>query len=199
MKLLLFSDVHCNEDVCRALVRRAAEADVVVAAGDIATMRAGLKPAIALLAAIDKPAILVPGNSESADELAEACRGWPGARVLHGSGTEVGGIAFYGVGGGIPVTPFGSWSYDFSEDEAAQLLAGCPTGGVLVTHSPPKGVCDLATSGAHYGSRAVRRAIEERAPVLAVCGHIHEAAGKPETLGVTTVINAGPGGVYWEI
>lgn len=199
MKLLLFSDLHCDEKLCRLMVEQANTVDIVVGAGDIAHMRRGLEDAIGVLAAIDKPAVLVPGNSESCEELEAACRAWPSAHVLHGSGTEVEGIAFYGVGGAIPVTPFGDWSYDFSERRGAELLAGCPDGAVLVTHSPPKGTADLSALGVHLGSEAVLQAIVARKPVLAVCGHIHEAAGRSHTLGDTTVISAGPKGVIWEL
>ena len=43
--------------------------------------------------------------------------------MLHGSGVGIGGVEFFGIGGGIPTTPFGAWSYDFTENEAAELLA----------------------------------------------------------------------------
>ena len=83
---------------------------------------------------------MVPGNSESTEELMQACRSWKSAHVLHGSYTTIEGVTFFGIGGGISITPFGSWSYDFSEDEARDLLRDCPSGGVLVSHSPPWGL-----------------------------------------------------------
>lgn len=198
-QLLLFSDVHNDLDACRALVSRAPAADVVVGAGDVAVMRRRLQPTIDCLSAIDTPTVLVPGNAESAEELAGACRDWPAARVLHGDGATVEGISFYGIGGGIPVTPFGSWSYDFSEAEAETLLADCPDGAVLVSHSPPKGVVDRDSSGRSLGSTAVRDAIEETAPRLTVCGHIHGSWGETGTLAGTPVVNAGPKGMLWEV
>jgi len=197
--LLLFSDVHSDHDACRRLVRRAPQADVVVGAGDFCTMRRGLEAVIDVLAAIDTPTVLVPGNAESAEELRAACDGWPAAHVLHGSGATVGGVPFFGLGGGIPVTPFGAWSYDFTEDEAEALLADCPTGGVLVSHSPPQGLVDRDSSGRHLGSAAVRSAIATKAPRLVVCGHIHGSWGKQAALGVTTVVNAGPAGQMYEL
>ena len=48
---------------------------------------------------------------------------------------------------GIPVTPFGKWSYDFDEVQAADLLDACPAGAVLVVHSPPLDTVDHDTSG----------------------------------------------------
>jgi Icc-related predicted phosphoesterase len=199
MKLLLFSDLHRDTETARQFVEQARHADVVVGAGDFANIRRGLDQIMAVLRAITQPFVMVPGNSESDDELRQVCQSWPNAHVLHGSGTMIEGIEFYGLGGGIPVTPFGAWSFDFTEAEAEQLLAACPSTGVLVAHSPPQGILDRSSRGESLGSVAIRRAIEQRRLQLVVCGHIHFSAGQQATLGQTTVINAGPDGMVWEL
>lgn len=199
MKLLLFSDVHRNLRAISKLVELAEQVDIVIGAGDFGSVRRGLDETIQALQLIDKPTVVVPGNSESEPELAEACQIWSQAHVLHGSGTTVHGIDFWGVGGGIPVTPFGSWSYDFTEAQAKALLADCPSHGILVTHSPPKGVVDVSSTGRSLGSTAIREAIIAKQPRLVVCGHIHDSAGQQAKLGQTVVINAGPAGIIWEI
>jgi uncharacterized protein len=96
--------------------------------------------------------VLVAGNNEFTEELTQACRDWPQAQVLHGSAVTIAGMVFFGLGGGIPVTPFGSWSYDFTEEQATALLDGCPKGCVLVNHSPPKGAVDV-DSGGRFSTR----------------------------------------------
>ncbi|MGD2269225.1 MAG: metallophosphoesterase family protein [Desulfobacterales bacterium] len=126
MKLLVFSDIHSDTGAASNLVQRSADVDVVVGAGDFCTARRGLDEIIKALIEIRKPAVLVPGNSESYEELRVACQYWASANVLHGTQTVIDGTSFYGIGGGIPVTPFGSWSFDFSEDEAIELLRDCP-------------------------------------------------------------------------
>lgn len=193
--LLLFSDVHGDETACRRLVDRAEEVDVVVGAGDFCVMRRNLQAPIDTLSAIDTPTVLVPGNAESEEELREACADWEAAHVLHGSGCTCAGLSFYGIGGGIPVTPFGPWSYDFSEGEAETMLADCPEGAVLVSHSPPDGAVDRDSKGKSLGSEAVGSVIEEKTPVLTVCGHIHGSWGQEEVLASTPVVNAGPDGI----
>ncbi len=198
-RLLLFSDVHADLSACRSLVDRAADADVVVGAGDFCRMRRNLQRPIDALSAIDTPTVLVPGNAETEDELEEACAGWGSAHVLHGSGCTIDGLDFYGLGGGVPITPFGAWSYDLSEEEAEDLLADCPEEAVLVSHSPPKGVVDRDSSGQSLGSTAVRDAIEETQPALTVCGHIHGSWEQEGTLASTPVVNAGPGGLFWNV
>ncbi len=195
MKLLLCSDVHCDHQAARALVRRSADADVLVVAGDLAVMRQGLQPVVDILSTAACPAVLVPGNGESVDELAHACRGWDGAHVLHGSGCEVDGVRFWGLGGAVPVTPFGEWSYDFTEDEARALLADCPTDAVLVAHSPPHGHVDQAREGEHLGSQAVVETVEAKQPRLVVCGHIHACWEQESTAHGVRIVNAGPRGV----
>ena len=201
MKLLLFSDVHGDLDACRDLVDRAADADVVVGAGDFCVARRNLAAPIETLSAIDTPTVLVPGNAETEDEMAAqvSATGWDEAHVLHGDGVTIDGQSFFGIGGGIPITPFGPWSYDFSEAEARDLLAACPEGAVLVSHSPPKNAVDRDSKDQSLGSTAVRAAIEETRPVLTVCGHIHGSWGEAAEIGTTSVVNAGPGGIAWTL
>jgi Icc-related predicted phosphoesterase len=173
----------------------ARDADVVVAAGDFGSLHRGVAELIDMLVVIETPTVLVPGNNETDDALREACRGWKAATVLHGEGTEVGGVPFFGLGAGVPTTPW-PWSFDLDEDEAAALLRDCPEDCVLVVHSPPKGHVDGDRS---LGSEAILRTIEERRPRLAVCGHIHECAGQESSAGPTRILNAGPEGRYLEL
>jgi Icc-related predicted phosphoesterase len=199
MKLLLFSDLHCDVEAARRLVERSRAVDVIVGAGDFGSVRRGVSSCTEVLSAIQCPAVLVAGNNESPEELREACRAWPQAHVLHGSGLTVQGLPFYGLGGGVPVTPFGAWSYDLTEEEAALLLKDCPPGGVLVSHSPPRGAVDRGSGGESLGSTAVRDAIIRTQPRLVVCGHVHASAGQHGLIGGTAVVNAGPGGMEWEL
>jgi Icc-related predicted phosphoesterase len=195
VRVLAFSDIHRDLDQGRRLADLARDVDVVVAAGDFASVHKGLDEMIDVLTAIETPTVLVPGNNETEDALREACANWGAARVLHGDGTEIGGVPFFGLGGGVPITPWG-WSFDLDEDEAADKLAGCPEDAVLVVHSPPKGHVD----GAHrLGSEAILRTIEEKRPRLVVCGHIHEAAGEEAFVGASRVLNAGPAGAVVEL
>ena len=141
----------------------------------------------------------MPGNAESDAELAAACRDWVSAHVLHGAGVTIDGVDFWGLGGGVPVTPFGDWSYDFTEEEAAELLGDLTPGTVLVSHSPPLGAVDRDTTGRSLGSRAVSEAIRAQSPALVVCGHIHACWEQVEDLDGVPVVNAGPGGVLWDL
>ena len=199
MKLLLFSDLHCDLDATKRIVDRSGQFDLLLGAGDFASARRHLRRTIDLLRQIRTPTALVPGNSESEEALKKAWQAWKESHVLHGSQVRIDGTVFFGIGGGIPITPFGAWSYDFSEYAAKGLLRDCPTGCVLISHSPPKGVLDLSSDGRRLGSQAVRGTIKDKQPELVVCGHIHGSAGQSSRLGKTTVINAGPRGIIHDI
>jgi uncharacterized protein len=195
--MLAFSDLHRDRERALRLVELAREADVVIGAGDFATMHKGLDEIIETLSAIAAPAVLVPGNAETDSELWQASHDWKRCHILHGAAKEIEGAQFFGLGAGVPPTPF-PWSFDLSEDEAAAKLESCPEGAIMVVHSPPKGHVD-AVHGRHLGSEAILTAIERRRPALVVCGHIHQCWGQESSIGPTRVVNLGPGGIFLEV
>jgi len=178
-------------------VEAAADADLVIGAGDFCNKRKGLDEAMALLGGITAPMVVVPGNAESAEELTTAAHS--GTTVLHGTATEIAGLRIFGLGYGVPVTPFGAWSCDLSEDEADALLNTCDACDILISHSPPKGIADVTSEGESVGSTAVRAAIERLAPKLVLCGHIHDSWGVSEMLGTTRIANLGPMPNWFEV
>lgn len=190
MRILAFSDLHLARARAADLVAASSDADLVIGAGDFCNMRQGLSEAMALLSGITAPFVVVPGNAESVEELQAAAN--PGMRVLHGTGVDVNRLRVFGLGYGVPVTPFGSWSCDLSEEDAGQMLAKCEAADILVLHSPPKGVVDVTSGGQSVGSTAIHDAIERIQPRLAFCGHIHDSWGQTGRIGATHVVNLGP-------
>lgn len=197
MKILAFSDLHLAGARAADLVAASAEADLVIGAGDFCNMRQGLDQAMQLLAGIAAPMVVVPGNAESADELRAAAL--PGTTVLHGDGVEVDGLRLFGLGYGVPVTPFGGWSCDLTEAFAGQMLDACSAADILITHSPPKGVADVTSGGGSVGSVAIHAAIERLQPQLALCGHIHDSWRQRGFIGTSEVVNLGPRAHWFEI
>jgi len=192
MRLLAFSDLHRDKGAARALVGMAEQADVVVGAGDFASMHLGLARTLDVLAELQKPVLLVPGNNERASALWRAVSGFADARVLHGDGTTVDGHQFFGLGYGVPPTPF-PWSTDLTDEQAAVKLTRCPERAVLIVHSPPHGHVDRAF-GRHLGSQSILETIEAKRPPLVICGHIHQCWGQESRIGDSLVVNVGPRG-----
>jgi Icc-related predicted phosphoesterase len=198
MRILAFSDLHRDLAAAADLVEAGADADLVIGAGDFASVHDGLETTIDALSAIEVPTLLVPGNNETEDALRAAVDDWPAATVLHGESSSIDGTAFFGLGAGVPITPW-DWSFDLSEEEAATMLAACPPGAVMIVHSPPLGHVDASSDGGHLGSSAIREAVEAKRPPLAVCGHIHESWGAESELGPTRIVNLGPAGTWFDL
>lgn len=130
--------------------------------------------------------LMVPGNHD-----------WPVCNHpgnIDGRTETIGGIPITGIGG-APCQfgfPYDQHPEAFENTVQQKLPGGRSTHGIILSHSPPFGLCDqLATMSAEsVGSRALRdRARNHRG--LFVCGHIHEAAGH-ETIGdACLVVNLG--------
>jgi uncharacterized protein len=193
--VMAFSDLHARSALVPDLLAAAKTADLAIGAGDFCNMRQGLGPAMAELQPMAHKAVYVCGNAESADELRAATA----ATVLHGTGITKAGVLLFGLGCAVPPTPFGSWSCDLSEAEAAGLLAAMGQVDILITHAPPKGVADVSSSGRSLGSEAIRAAIEALQPKYCLCGHVHDSWGKRGRIGVTEVVNLGPKPVLLEV
>ena len=127
MRLLAFSDLHVDTRQAARLADASGDADVVVGVGAFASVHSGLEETLAALRPIAKPVVLVPGNNETEDELRAACEGWDGAIVLHGEGTEIGGVPFFGLGGGDSIIA----------DQGDDVVYGdgsCPAGAKTVEY-----------------------------------------------------------------
>lgn len=80
---------------------------------------------------------------------------------------------------GSPSTPGpGNWAFEYEEKHAEGLWNRIPEDvSLVVTHTPPKGHCDVATKDDRSGCPALLQRMVEVRPLLHVCGHIHEARG----------------------
>jgi len=193
VKVLAFSDLHLDSAARNVILAAAETADLVIGAGDFATHRQGLGPFMAGFAPIAQKAVFVAGNNETVDELRAATS----VRVLHGEAIEVAGLRIAGLGGAVPPLPPLPWgSFDLTEEDAGRLLSNVDGADILVSHSPPKGVCDQHAKLGAIGSGAVLAAAQRWAPRYLLCGHVHDAWGARGRIGETEVMNLGPG-VTW--
>ncbi|GGA14978.1 metallophosphoesterase family protein [Neptunicoccus cionae] len=197
MRILAFSDLHANQAVADTLVAASASADLVIAAGDFCNFHKGLEEAVAMLEPIPCPIIAVPGNHETADALCAVAP--PRMTVLHGQSHAIGTLDIFGIGYGIPLSPFTDWSVDLTDAQAYEMLENCHQADIIVSHSPPINLGDRTSQGQHVGSAALREAIERLKPKFFFCGHIHESWGTAGKIGETEVYNLGPSINWFDI
>lgn len=192
MKILAFSDLHRDKRATEKIVEASEQADVLVGAGDFANRCEGLSDCIDILRRSKTPVVLVPGNHECHDELADMCRDSDNLHVLHGDLLTLDGVSFFGLGAEIPSRNDAAWNQTLPEETAKEILGNAAPYDILVTHTPPLGCGDLQRDGSHEGSEAIAEALLQRRPTLHLCGHIHYSWGVSGVLGDTYVRNLGP-------
>lgn len=115
---------------------------------------------------------------------------------MHEKVVVLGGVSFIGLGGSN-TSPFGT-PMELSEEDIYLKLDGLFSTAstekkILVVHFPPGDTnCDMVPGVGHVGSGSLRKIIEEKQPAVCICSHIHECAGKTDSIGITTVLNVGP-------
>jgi uncharacterized protein len=192
MRLLVFSDIHGNKSALERLMDT--EADYYFAAGDLANFGRGLDQLAPVLRRRADRMYVIPGNHESEADIARMCEEF-GFHNFHGKTIQVEGYTVAGLGYSNP-TPFNTPG-EYSEQQLAARLekfAGLnPL--ILICHAPPKDTkLDRAGEGQHFGSTAVRDFIDRNQPAYFYCGHIHEAAGQQDKIGLTLGWNVGTRG-----
>jgi len=197
LRLLIFSDIHNDWKTLERLL--AIDADFYIAAGDQITWGKGIDRCGEILKVRGDKVWVLPGNHESADQVAAMCElhGLHNfhAQSFHGAKWHVAGLGYSNP------TPFNTPG-EYSEPQLAKRLepfaALDPL--ILVCHAPPYGTTlDRIRPGLHAGSRSVREFIERRQPAYFFCGHIHEAEGVVEQMGATLARNVGKAGYLLEL
>lgn len=196
MKILIFSDIHGDT---RALDRLLAwPADVYISAGDLSVFGRGLERCGERLGNAKSPVWVLPGNHETEQENQAFC-GRYGLVDFHCQTHKLAEMQWAGLGYSNP-TPFDTPG-EYSEQEIGEALAAfeglAPL--YLVVHFPPWGTAlDEIGRDRHAGSRVLREWVERHQPSYLFCGHIHECAGRSDTIGATRCFNVGKAGYLLE-
>jgi Icc-related predicted phosphoesterase len=197
LRLLIFSDIHNDWKTLERLL--SVEADFYIAAGDQVTWGKGIDRCGEILAGRAEKMYVLPGNHESADQVAGMCARH-GLHLFHERHFSAGRWHVAGLGYSNP-TPFNTPG-EYSELQLADRLQrfGEFSPLVLVCHAPPYGTAlDQVRPGLHAGSRSIREFIEARQPEYFFCGHIHEAEGVVVQMGKTRAQNVGKKGYLLEL
>ncbi|MCX8124083.1 MAG: metallophosphoesterase [Spirochaetes bacterium] len=191
IKICAISDIHRGYKNIYRLQPEIESSDIVVIAGDLAPLKWYTRWELykRAIAQINKPILAVHGN-------------WDGKKIqeflapysIHAGFAVVEDVGFFGVGGSIK-TPLHT-PVEYSEEEIYEFMCRGfekiqhqPV-KVLLSHNPPKNVCDRTIFKTHAGSVAIAKFCTEYNIDVCICGHIHEAHGVAR-LGNTTVVNAG--------
>ncbi len=195
MRILAVADVHGAYDMVEQIVKREANVDLLLVAGDLTTNGTASEAGRALdqFGALGPRVLAVGGNMDPVDVDRELVRR---GVSLNGCGVVIQDVAFFGLSG-APLSPLHTPSEYPEEDLFGQAESGweqvkhAPR-RIFVPHAPPYGTAlDIVAGGRHVGSTAVRDIIVRHRPDLTICGHIHESHGST-TLGDVPVINLGP-------
>jgi hypothetical protein len=197
VKLLVFSDIHSDAKALERLM--AVEADYYFCAGDLVNFSRGLDAMGEILKKRGDRVYVIPGNHESAQQVADLCARF-GLNDFHGGKIEIEGFHVVGLGYSNP-TPFDTPG-EYSEEELQERLHAFDglKPMIAICHVPPQGtMLDRITNLRHAGSRSMREFLQREQPRYFFCGHIHEAAGAQEKLGATSAMNVGRKGYLLDL
>ncbi|QDY76367.1 metallophosphoesterase family protein [Streptomyces qinzhouensis] len=143
-----------------------------------------------LFAAFPTPTYATYGNVDIPGLWPEYAR--PGVTVLDGERTEIGGLVFGFVGGGLSTpqrTP-----YEISDEEYAAKVEALGEVDVLCSHIPPEVpelTYDTVARRFERGSAALLDAIHRVRPRYALFGHVHQPLVSRMRVGATECVNVG--------
>ena len=175
MKILAFTDIHRADSkiIKKALfdiVKKAAQADILICCGDISFFGQGFRSALNILMKADKPLLIIHGNHEEEREVSHLRL--KNIIPFHRKPHRIGNYLFLGHGGG---------GFSIIDRKLEQRLPQFkekiqPSDKViLVTHGPPYNTeLDYMPLYGSVGCRSITKAIKELKPHLFLCGHIHE-------------------------
>jgi Icc-related predicted phosphoesterase len=143
-----------------------------------------------LFDAMPTPALLTYGNVDIPDMWPDYLR--PGHRVLDGEVTEIGGLRWGFVGGGL-ISPMRT-PFEISPEAYAEKLDRLGPVDVLVTHIPPALpllTYDVAARRFEIGSTAALEYVRTVQPRLHLFGHVHQPLAGRTRVGRTECVNVG--------
>jgi len=196
-RCLIFSDIHNDAAALKRLMD--IEADYYFCAGDLVTFQRGFKEMGEIIRPRAARLYMLPGNHETEQDIADFCDAFS-CTNFQGKMLNIGKVNFAGLGYSNP-TPFNTPG-EFTEEELARRLSDFDKLDplVMICHAPPLNTrLDRVHEGLHAGSSAIREFIERRQPRDFFCGHIHEAEGVVEKIGMTRAMNVGKAGYLLEL
>ena len=201
MKILAAGDIHGDSRLVKRLAEKAKKenVDLVILTGDLTYADMEAQNLISPFVKVKKEVLLIPGNHEPISTIDFFCKAYPDVKSLHGYYFKKGNVGIFGAGGAnIGIFQLGEKNiYDLLK-RGADKVKDIKT-KIMVTHVHPAGSKMEKFTEIFLGSKGVTRAIKKFQPDIALCSHVHEAAGIEEKIGKTRVINVGREGKIIEV
>ncbi|MCX8147103.1 MAG: metallophosphoesterase [Candidatus Woesearchaeota archaeon] len=198
MKILAFVDSHGNMNVLKEVGQKAKKSDVdmVICAGDVSTFEQDIAKIIKGLDEIGVPVLIIPGNHESEKTLKEIASKSKNIVYLNKGMLRIKDYVFVGfsANGFAERDPeFDRWVKKVKKEFRKEDKI------ILVTHAPPYNTKLDNIMGSHCGNKDVRKFIETTNISLGISGHIHETAGREDSIKGRKIVNPGPKGMVIEV
>nr|QBM01392.1 hypothetical protein [uncultured archaeon] len=201
MKILAAGDIHGDSRLAKKLAERAKKekVDLVILTGDLTYAEQSTENLLGPFAKAKKKVLILPGNHETIATTNFLAQMYPNVKSIHGYSVKQGDIGIFGCGGAnIGLFRIGEKEmYDLLEKGFDDVKKSRTK--IMVTHVHPAGTLMEKFTSFFPGSDAVKRAIKKFQPDIALCSHVHEAAGIEEKIGKTKVINVGREGKIIEV
>jgi Icc-related predicted phosphoesterase len=187
LKILVFSDLHDDEEALLKISKIAPNYDLVLGCGDLCETNSFYDDLSEKFSSL-KNFYFISGNTESEYLNLEYSKN---SSFVHGKKITLEcGLNLCGFGFSTK-TPYGTFG-EISEDEFEKGLSSLAldTNSILLLHSPPFGHFDLVKEN-HIGSKSILKTILEKSPLVCFFGHVHSKVGF-STLGKTHLIKLPP-------
>ena len=197
MRILAFTDIHENMPLLERIKHhvKSERVDLAVCTGDFTVFGRSSKRMLQELDTLGVPLVLIPGNHEDEEEIAQLLARYKNIHWAHERVIDVKGLRFFGFGG----RGFHQREPDLETLERKHAQEFTPH-TIVLCHAPPYGTAlDEVEPDWHVGNESLRELIIRRRPMLVLCGHIHECFHKHDTLAGATLINPGPEGEIIEV
>ncbi len=198
MKLLAFTDVHCNKKAFEDIKNKVEteKPDLLICCGDISVFGSGLDQAGKLLNSFKITTLIIPGNHESEAEIKDLCEKYKNLIDIHAGNYEIGNYLFFGYGTG---------GFSFKDEKLERItkqflkIFDRKKKLIFVTHAPIYKTKLDELWEEHRGCESSRKFIEKTEPILTLCGHFHENEKKRDKIKDSLIINPGKSGMIIKI
>ena len=205
MKIFAFVDLHGDMPLLNNIITKVKKEKpkYIICAGDISIFGQHLEILCQKLNKLNIPVLMIHGNHEDEAEIAAVARKMKNIKNMHNRYEVDGKYIFLCYGGG----GFALFNKKFENTTAKKFKTAVAklkkkhkdAKVIFVTHGPPHKTKLDRIHGSSAGCKSLRKFIREVQPDLAICGHLHENAGKKDKIGNSLIYHPGWEGKFFEV